>query len=285
MNDTPALELTSVTFSYNGAPAVQDVNLRLPRGDYLAVLGPNGGGKTTLLRLILGLEQPSSGTVRVLGDDPRRARPRIGYLQQDAHGPSAFPISVLDTVLMGCIGSGRWRPTAADHALALESLSRVGMRDFAARRIGALSGGQRQRVFIARALASGPDLLLLDEPAASIDQEGRNTLFDFMAELHERGMTIVMVSHDISVVSRRVTSVACVNRTLHHHPSPEITYEMAKLLYGCEDGECPVDLIAHGLPHRVLASEEYWHKEAEAARRNAADVPAAASASTEGGDA
>ncbi|MGE4296657.1 MAG: metal ABC transporter ATP-binding protein [Desulfovibrionaceae bacterium] len=253
MNDL-AIDIQGVQYAYNGAPVLKDVTLALPRGEYLAVIGPNGGGKTTLLRLILGLATPTAGTVTVLGVTPREAAPRIGYVQQQVFAPTAFPVSVCDVVLMGRLGAPGTgsRFSAADHDKARAALDRVGMAAFAERRIGALSGGQRQRVFIARALAAEPDMLLLDEPTSSIDQEGKLTLFSLLRELHKT-MTIVMVSHDVGVVSREVTSVACVNTTLYHHREPAITHDMAKNMFGCHDDICPVELIAHGLPHRVLA--------------------------------
>jgi zinc transport system ATP-binding protein len=257
MAGNEAITFEGVSFRYDGGPVLQDVDLHLERGEYLAMLGPNGGGKTTFLKLVLGLLAPTGGRVRVLGRDPRDAVPRVGYLQQYAHEVQTFPITVLDVVLLGRLGRSdrRWGFGRRDRAEAEKALDRVGMLEHAGRRIGELSGGQKQRVFIARAIVSEPDLLLLDEPLSSIDQESKHNLFEFLKRLHER-MTIVMVSHDLSVISRDVTSVACVGGTLHHHKAPELTWDMVKMLYGCEDGDCPVELIAHGVPHRVLEAHE-----------------------------
>lgn len=255
---TPAIELTDVVFSYGGGaaePALEDVSLVVERGEYLVLLGPNGGGKSTLLKLILGLETPARGTVSVLGMRPEAARGRVGYLPQEHQGTMRrAPVTVQENVLLGRPGAGGWgfRHTAADREAAERALRRVGLWDLRERLMPELSGGQRQRACIARALAGEPELLLLDEPLASVDVGARESLFAFLESM-AGVVTMVMVSHDVSVISRSVSSVACVNRTLHHHPKPEITMDMARMLYGCEDDDCPVELVAHGLPHRVLA--------------------------------
>ncbi|WP_243361858.1 metal ABC transporter ATP-binding protein [Fundidesulfovibrio terrae] len=256
MNES-AIELSGVSYGYDVSPALQDVSLHVPKGEYLAVLGPNGGGKTTLLKLLLGLIQPSSGTVRVLGGEPSRASGRVGYMPQFTASGRAFPISVLQTVLMGRLTQRSYWPwwPKADRDKALECLARVGAAHLADKALGDLSGGQRQRVFIARALACGPELLLLDEPTASVDPEGRASLQELLGEL-AKSLTVVLVSHDISVISRHVTSVVCVNRTVHFHPRPEITPEMFGMMYQCGPHGCPVELIAHGIPHRILPRHE-----------------------------
>ena len=253
----PAIELESVCFNYGANPALENVSLQVSRGEYLAVIGPNGGGKTTLLRLLLGLLEPSSGTVRVLGEAPARAAGRVGYMPQFTANGRAFPISVLQTVLLGRLTPRSFWPwwPRSDRDKALECLARVGVDHLAAKALSDLSGGQRQRVFIARALACDPELLLLDEPTASVDPEGRVSLQELLGEL-AKSLTVVLVSHDVSVISRHVTSVACVNRTVHFHPRPEITPEMFGMMYQCGPHGCPVELIAHGLPHRVVARHE-----------------------------
>jgi len=253
----PAIELESVSYSYDGAPALENVSLHVPQGEYLAVLGPNGGGKTTLLKLLLGLIQPQSGAVRVLGSEPSAASGRVGYMPQFTASGRAFPISVLQTVLMGRLTPRSLWPfwPKADRGKAMECLTRVGAAHLADKALGDLSGGQRQRTFIARALACDPELLLLDEPTASVDPEGRASLQELLGEL-AKSLTVVLVSHDVSVISRHVTSVACVNRTVHFHPRPEITPEMFGMMYQCGPHGCPVELIAHGIPHRILPRHE-----------------------------
>jgi zinc transport system ATP-binding protein len=248
----PIIELDHVWFSFNGQPVLQDVSLRVPPGDFLVVIGPNGGGKTTLLRLMLGLLEPTAGRVRVFGQPPQKTAQRIGYVPQNVHINKDFPVSVLDVVLMGRLRTGRgWsRHRPEDRAAARGALEQVGLWEVRGRRIGALSGGQLQRVFIARALVSRPEVLFLDEAMASIDSASRGEFYEMLAELN-RTVTIVAVSHDMMILSSHVKSVACVNRDLHHHDSGEITQEMLDAAY-----HCPVDLVAHGLPHRVLCRHE-----------------------------
>ncbi len=248
----PIIEVSRVWFSFNGQPVLQDVDLRVPPGDYLVVIGPNGGGKTTLLKLMLGLLEPTRGTVRVFGQSPRKAAHRIGYVPQDVHINKTFPVSVLDVVLMGRLrsGKGRSRHSRQDRLAAQAALEQLGVWAYRDRRIGELSGGQLQRVFIARALVSAPEVLFLDESTASIDAQSRGEFYEALTELN-RTVTIVAVSHDMMILSRHVKSVACVNRDLHHHDSGEITQEMLDATY-----RCPVDLVAHGVPHRVLCRHE-----------------------------
>jgi len=251
---TPIVEINNLEFSYNGEPVLEDISLTLRKGDFTAVIGPNGGGKTTLLKLILGLLAPDKGTVRVDGMSPQKASPSMGYVPQNVHLNSSFPITALDVVLMGKLGSPkrRQRLSADHHKEALAALERLEMDNCAEKRIGALSSGQRQRVFIARALVTRPKLLLLDEPTASVDTKGQTDLYFFLKELN-REITILVVSHDLLVISRYVQSVACVNRRLHFHDRAEITGEMLETMYPCSAEEvCPVELVAHGLPHRVL---------------------------------
>ncbi|MFZ5571108.1 MAG: metal ABC transporter ATP-binding protein [Thermodesulfobacteriota bacterium] len=248
------VELRNVTFAYNKEPVLQDVTLMVGQGDFIAVIGPNGGGKTTLLKLILGLLKPGSGEIRVNGESARKASACIGYVPQDAHRNRDFPITAMDVVLMGKMKPGRKRPwkSASDHREAMAALEQMEMAEHAEKKIGELSGGQRQRVFIARALVTSPKLLLLDEPTAGVDTKGQADFFSLLRELN-KSITILVVSHDLLVVSRYVKSVACVNKRLHYHDQAEITGDMMDIMYPCTVAEvCPVELVAHGLPHRVL---------------------------------
>ncbi len=264
----PAIELKDLWFAYDGQRVLEQVDLLLPAGEFLAVIGPNGGGKSTLLKLLLGLARPGGGILRVLGREPGQAGGRIGYLPQFTHVSASFPISVLGAVLLGLVKPGLDLPgllrggaaRRAERAAAMRALSRVGLADQAGRRLSDLSGGQRQRVFIARAIVSGPELLLLDEPTASVDGKSRQELMALLAELN-RDMTIVMVSHDMSTVDGCVTSIACVNRTLHHHAESRLTPEIFAEAVGADlKANCPVELIAHGpVPHRVLLSHDDPH--------------------------
>jgi len=250
----PIVEIRDVSFSYNGQRVLRDVNLTIRQGDFVAIIGPNGGGKTTLLKLMLGLLTPEHGTIRVLGKPPAKASRGIGYVPQDLHINRSFPATVADIVQMG-----RWEPkkrwirsSAEGRRQAFAALDQMGMSRFADRKIGELSGGQCQRVLIARALVANPQLLLLDEPTTSIDTRGQADFYRLLQELNHE-VTIVVVSHDLLVISTYVQSVACVNQTLHYHSQAEITGEMLESMYPCSAEEaCPVELVAHGLPHRVL---------------------------------
>ena len=246
--------MNNVSFAYNGQTVLQDVSLEIRPGDFMAMIGPNGGGKTTVVKLILGLLKPDTGVIRVTGRSAQKASASIGYVPQDVHINRSFPITALDVVLMGKLEpKNRWaRKTESNRREALAALARLEMAPLAEKKIGELSGGQCQRVFIARALVTRPQLLLLDEPTASIDTKGQAEFFEMLKDLN-RDVTIVVVSHDLLAVSRYVKSVACVNRVLHYHNQAEITGEMLETMYPCAaDDTCPVELLAHGLPHRVL---------------------------------
>ena len=253
MNQT-IIETHNLHFSYNGQPVISGVNLKIQSGDFMAMIGPNGGGKTTLLKLMLGLLKADSGSIRIFGKPPKEVSYRIGYVPQDIHINQNFPISASDVVLMGKLKPGkRWsRHAKEDRMEVLQALERVGIGKYSNRRIGELSVGQKQRVFIARALVTDPDILFLDEPTASIDTKGQNEFYAILKELNQK-ITIIVVSHDLMVISRYVKSVACVNQSLHYHGDAELTGEMIEMMYDCKiEDTCPIELIAHGLPHRVL---------------------------------
>ncbi|THB71660.1 MAG: ABC transporter ATP-binding protein [Desulfovibrio sp.] len=235
------IEVSKVSFAYTDAPVLEKVDLCVHQGDFLAVVGPNGGGKTTLLKLILGLLTPDSGEVRVFGRSPKNARARMGYVPQYADLQPGFPITVLQVALMGLPGSrlSGFTHTRKEKSLARQALARVGVADLERRRMDALSGGQRQRVLVARALASNPELLIFDEPTSNIDPHGKFCFYEMLAELGQ-DMTIVVVSHDLSVTAAKVSSVACVNHTLLHNSKPEFTPEMLTLLYGAHGHTCPM---------------------------------------------
>jgi len=241
--------LEDVWAHYDDTPVLENVNLSVAREDFLGIIGPNGGGKTTLLKVILGLIKPTTGTVRILGNPPEKGRQKIGYVSQSNLFDKNFPISVLDVVLMGCYGKAGIfkRYSDEDKNKARESLHTVGMLEYRDRQIGKLSGGELQRVFIARALATDPRILLLDEPTASIDPGVQTGFYELLEKLRQR-MTIIMVSHDISAVSVYVSKIACLNRRLYYHGTHEITPEILEATY-----KCPVQMIAHGtIPHRIL---------------------------------
>jgi zinc transport system ATP-binding protein len=243
-----AIEVKDLGFSYEDKVILQDVSFALRQRDFMGILGPNGGGKTTLLKLLLGILKPDRGTIRILGQAPHDARHRVGYVAQHTTFKTGFPITALDIALMGRLSRahlGR-RYSPADRRKAEEALRKVGMWDHRDVPVGKLSGGQRQRVFIARAIATEPEILFLDEPTASVDPEFETGIYEFLRELNPN-TTIVVITHDIGVVSRYVKSIACVNRQLIFHAEGQITQGMLDRVY-----QCPVDLVAHGIPHRVL---------------------------------
>jgi len=250
--NAPVIEIRRVWFSFNGLPVLENVNLTVKSGDFLAVIGPNGGGKTTLIKVMLGLFKPDRGEVRVFGGPPESALQRIGYVPQDIGMKQSFPVSVEDVVLMGRLrGGGGWRPFGrADRKAVQAVMEEMRVREFRRRQIGELSGGQRQRVFVARALVGDPEALILDEPTSSVDTQGQTEFYQLLKEINQK-VTIVVVSHDLMVLSSHVKSVACVNRQVFFHNAPEITRDMLQMAY-----HCPVELVAHGLPHRVLPSHQ-----------------------------
>jgi len=252
MANVPVVSLEHVFFSYNGLSVLDDVCMAVYEGDFLCVVGPNAGGKTTLLKLIMGLLKPARGTIRVFGHPPDRARPRIGYMPQHVRLDPQFPVNVGDVVLMGRLGGPhRFGPySRADKKAAEKALSNVEMADLRNRPFGELSGGQRQRVLIARALVSDPDLLLLDEPTANVDTVIETELYDLLQRLNQH-VTIILVTHDLGFVSRYVKSVACVNRQVVVHPTSEITGEMINEIYGCD-----VRMVRHD--HRCAEEGHTW---------------------------
>ncbi len=246
----PVIELNDVCFAYDiGPPVLDHVSLAVGEGEFLGLVGPNGGGKSTLLKLVLGLLRPGSGEVRVAGGAPQASRRAIGYVPQYARFAREFPISVEETVLLGRLGTnglmGGYR--TADREAARMAMTETEVLDLRQRSLGTLSGGQLQRVLVARALAGDPRILILDEPTANIDMRGETEIFDLFKALNQR-MTIVVVSHDIGFISRYVTRVACLNHTLLCHQPVPIGLEVIEKLYGM-----PVQRIPHGTARETEA--------------------------------
>ncbi len=221
----PAVSFENVSFAYGETVAVRDVTLRIDAGDFFGLVGPNGSGKTTLMHLMLGLETPDRGSIELFGEPVRGFddRGRIGYVSQQAtNRGKTMPVTVRECVRMGRFAHvGRGRLGEADHEAVASALERVGIADLADRRIGQLSGGQRQRAYIARALAGEADLLALDEPAVGVDAESRDVFYDLLDQLNASGITIVLIEHDIGVVTDHADHVACLNTELYHHGSTE----------------------------------------------------------------
>jgi len=249
------ISVRNVWAGYDGDNVLQDVNLEVQAGDFVGLIGPNGGGKTTLLRVLLGLLPVTRGEVRVMGKPVRAGRRHVGYVPQVVEFDHDFPISVWDVARMGRLGKrGLFkRYTREDDEIVAEALEKVGMARFQRRAIGELSGGQRQRVYIARALAQEPDILFLDEPTANIDSESTTSIYELLSELNERA-TILLISHDLTAISSYVRTVGCVSGKVYYHGDKQITQGMIDQAY-----HCPVDLIAHGVPHRVFGEHLAHH--------------------------
>jgi zinc transport system ATP-binding protein len=234
------VELEEVNLRLNGVHVLENITLDIPAGDFVALIGQNGAGKTTLIKVILGLLRPRSGEVRLFGQDVRGFKDwrRIGYIpQHSADFDSRFPASVWEIAALGRVPSrGLLRPLSGkDRGAVNEALRAVGMTAMVRRRIGELSGGERQRVLIARALASEPDLLLLDEPTSGVDPGMQEEVYDFLKSLNEeRGLTILLATHDLGAVLRIAKTVACINRRLvcHRSMGEGLTAEELVATYG-----------------------------------------------------
>ncbi|MFD1585441.1 metal ABC transporter ATP-binding protein [Halorientalis brevis] len=233
-----------VSFGFGERPVLEDVSLTIDSGAFLGLVGPNGSGKTTLVELLLGLRRPDEGRVTLFGE-PAHAfddGERLGYVAQHAtEAASRMPVTVREVVRMGRYPHrlvGRF--SDADRRAIDEALDRVDVTDLADRRVGNLSGGQRQRVFIARALAAEADLLVLDEPTVGVDMESRERFYDLLHDLNEEGLTIVLIEHDIGVVTTHATEIACLNRQLYFHGDPETFVETDALADAYGGNQAPI---------------------------------------------
>jgi zinc transport system ATP-binding protein len=240
------IEVVSASAGYNEDIILRDVNFLISDFDFVGVIGPNGGGKTTLLKMLLGELKPVKGHVDYFPLAPNETL--FGYLPQSVSVDKRFPITVLDVVLSGLMSSkgivGNYN--SKDKRLAVDMLDRIGISHLKNKAIGELSGGQMQRVFLSRALISHPRLLILDEPNTFVDNKFEKELYELLKELNKE-MAIVMVSHDLGTITSHVKTIACVNRHLHYHPSNSITSEQLAAY------DCPIQIIAHGpVPHTVL---------------------------------
>lgn len=251
----PIIEVKNVSFYYPPLEVLEDVNLTVKKGEFLAIIGPNGGGKTTLLKIILGLLKPQKGEVYIGGkrvEELGKWRSKIGYVPQTAQIDYTFPITVEEFVMtgrFGLIGLGK-RPQAHDWEMVRKALREVKMEEWSKKQIGELSGGQRQKILIARSLALEPEILILDEPTTAVDPESSESFYELLLRLHEQGITIITVSHDVGVVAQYVDSIACLNRRLIKHDRPEevIREGVLEEMYGREAA-----FFHHGaIPHIVV---------------------------------
>lgn len=241
------IRLNNVTYGYQEEPAVSEVNLEIREKDFVGMIGPNGGGKSTIIKLIMGLLAPWSGTIE-RGKDPDGSDIHIGYLPQYHEFDKRFPISVEDVMLSGVSPSllqhRKIRKAFRDKARSL--LQELGITQTAGKAIGELSGGQMQRVFVGRALISEPRLLILDEPVTYVDNRFEKEMYELLEQINQH-TAILLVSHDVGQIVSIVKTIACVNKSLHYHPSNRISQEVL------DSYNCPIDLITHGkVPHRVL---------------------------------
>lgn len=219
-----AIEIRDLTVAYNRRPAVEAVTLSVPQRAMVGIVGPNGGGKSTLIKAVLGLVPKEGGEVEILGRPvDRRARRLIGYVPQREDVDWNFPVSAFDVVMMGRVPSMRLlrRPTARDKELVWEALRTVGMEKLADTRIGEFSGGQQQRIFLARALAQEAEILLLDEPVSGVDAPSQHEIFDLLRGLQEVGKTVIVTTHDLSCVAERFDLALLLNRRLVAFGRPE----------------------------------------------------------------
>ncbi len=248
-----AVVIKDLTVRYGNILALQDIDLQIASGDFMGIIGPNGSGKTSLLKSILGLVKPANGTISVLGMPPREACSQIGYVPQMTNIDRDFPITVKEAVMMGrLVGKpGLFhRYHQNDRQVVEQYLERLEIAELVDRQIGQLSGGQLKRVLIARSLVVEPRILLLDEPTAGVDAHSSSQIYELLKDLNQ-SITIIIVTHDTMAVSSYLKSIACINQTLYYHGDPNLSSELIMRVYGC-----PVELIAHGVPHRVLGQHE-----------------------------
>lgn len=249
-----AVEIRDLNVGYNDICILKDININIEDKEFVAIIGPNGGGKTTLLKTILGLVKPSKGNIKIYGSKLENKNKSIGYVPQFSKFEKTFPIGVFDVVLMGRLKSNIkvfHSYSKKDIEYAQNIMNMLDIYDIKDKQIGQLSGGQLQRTLIARALCMEPKLLLLDEPTASLDEQSKINVYSILKKLN-KNMTILMVTHDIGFVFSYINKIACLNQKLFYHGEPELDKNVMDKVYGC-----PVDAIAHGdIPHRVLRNHQ-----------------------------
>ncbi|MFP4461360.1 MAG: metal ABC transporter ATP-binding protein [Thermotogota bacterium] len=251
MGNAIAVSLKDVNVSFGFFNVLSDITVNFPASEMTAIIGPNGGGKTTLLKVISGLIKPDSGCLKIFDEEVEVAREKgwIGYVPQAAQFDRLFPVNVEEVVLMGTLRKQLMpfkRYSKTDIDKANEVLKQLGLLELKKRQIGQLSGGQLQKVLLGRGLIKDPKILLLDEPTASIDTKTKNHIYQILNDLTPK-MTILIVTHDMGVISSYIDTIACLNKKIHYHGSEKLTQGVIDKTFGC-----PVDLIAHGVPHRVF---------------------------------
>ncbi len=251
MQTKAIIEIKDLSAGYDGRNVLHDVNLTVYERDFLGIIGPNGGGKTTLIKCILGLLKPTGGSIQFYPETLS-----IGYLPQYNTIDRKFPISVEEVILSGLSIQKKLsaRFTADEREKGKQIIARMGLEGLEKRSIGQLSGGQLQRALLGRAIISDPSVVILDEPSTYIDKRFEARLYQLLAEINKE-CAIILVSHDIGTVLQQVKSIACVNETLDYHPDTGVTTEWLE-----KNFNCPIELLGHGtLPHRILG--EHHHHE------------------------
>lgn len=249
MSEQPTImEISNLSTAYDSSNVLEGVNLNIHANDYLGIIGPNGGGKSTLLKCILGIKK-HSGTIRFFDKNGEETHsPKIGYLPQYTKVDSDFPITVEEVIQAGIPCKPlQWRKKKQAQHLVEQTMDKVGVSNLSKLPIGQLSGGQLQRVLLGRAIVSQPDILMLDEPNTYLDKTHEIKLYEILAEIN-KDCAIILVSHDIGTILQQVKQVACVERTLHYHSCKEVDQKWIG-----QSLHCPIDIVGHGdLPHRIL---------------------------------
>ncbi len=249
----PVIEIKDLWAGYGRDDILKSINLSVKELDYIGIIGPNGGGKTTLFKVLLGLLKPQRGQVKIFNRKVQQGRRYIGYVPQIIHFDRSFPINVWDVVCMGRLGQNRLleRFNRQDNEQVEKALHQVNLLQLRHRPISELSGGQLQRVYIARSLATEPRILLLDEPTASLDEKSSTAIYELLRDINEYA-TILMISHDMGTISSHVKTIGCLNHKLYYHGDNQVTGQMLEQIYGS-----PMEQIVHGqVSQRVLKSHD-----------------------------
>ena len=248
------IDIKHVTASYGTKTVLRDISLNIWENDFLGIIGPNGGGKTTLLKVILGLLSPVSGNIRFFKGEKEVSSLKIGYLPQMNNIDKKFPISVREVIASGLAAEKpRFKSyTPSQQQRVEEVLHQMGLEELSKRAIGELSGGQLQRVLLGRSIVAKPEVLILDEPNSYVDKRFESRFYQLLEEINKES-AIILVSHDIGTILSMVKNIACVNESLHYHPGADVSEEWLNGHY-----ECPIELVGHGnLPHRILKNHEH----------------------------
>ena len=252
----PIIQISELYAAYDEKTVLRNVNLSVYERDFLGIIGPNGGGKTTLIKNILGLHQPQKGKIRFYKEGKEVPEINMGYLPQYNNIDKKFPISVYEVILSGLSKQKSIfrRYSNEQHELVRQMIVRMGLEGMDNRAIGELSGGQLQRALLGRALVSNPEVIILDEPNTYIDKRFEAKLYSLLEDINKE-RAIILVSHDIGTVLKNVKTIACVNETVHYHPHTEVPTEWLEEHFGC-----PIEMLGHGtFPHRVLKCHDHEH--------------------------